>query len=195
MVELIKDAALEDVKKSASDKKEVKTYKPFKKITDEVKDELPDLDKAYQSSWKPLKWEKWENGREKAWWYEKDAKNVYTEYGSVVEWADPKTFQVLGDNYWKDAKNIYWIGKKIEWADPKTFQVLGDNFSKDVKNVWYNLYGKIEWADPKTFKILGYNNKYNNKIGPIYSQDAKNIYEDTKKINIKSLPDRVIPQR
>jgi hypothetical protein len=58
MVELLKKDAVEDVKKSASDAKEVKTYKPFTKATEEVKDELPDLDKAYESKEKPIKREK-----------------------------------------------------------------------------------------------------------------------------------------
>lgn len=51
--------------------------------------------------------------------YGVDKNNVYYGCGGVVEGADPRTFQPIGEGYAKDDKNVYFNGEKIANANPK----------------------------------------------------------------------------
>jgi hypothetical protein len=66
--------------------------------------------------------------------------------------ADPKTFEILSDDYGKDKKNVYYDDKKISGANPKTFKVLNSQYGKDLNNAYY-LDKKIKGADPDTFTV------------------------------------------
>jgi hypothetical protein len=83
--------------------------------------------------------------------FEKDKKYVYYAratsdgvYRFVVDNADPKTFQSIGEKYGKDKSNIYYGSEIVKSADLRTFKVLNDQDSaKDKKHLYY-LGDKVE---------------------------------------------------
>ena len=80
---------------------------------------------------------------------------------TVMEGADAKTFTpIVPDNpntptiyYGKDAKQVYYEGKRLPGADPATIKDLGWPLALDASHVYYN-GSVIEGADPNTFKII-----------------------------------------
>ncbi len=98
----------------------------------------------------------------------RDKNNVYyiTIWKNILlEDADPKTFEYIGESYplvyAKDKKRAYTIEKLgsfvyvIKNADPKTFELLKENYSKD-KNHAYFQEKPAKGIDVKTFEVLGY---------------------------------------
>ena len=77
-------------------------------------------------------------------------------YDSIINDADPASFEVLKYEYSKDKKHIYFGTKTFHTADPATFKVLEHGYSKDKDNVYYDYYtGKtIPGADPVTFAVF-----------------------------------------
>ncbi|MBL0337253.1 MAG: DKNYY domain-containing protein [Chitinophagaceae bacterium] len=77
--------------------------------------------------------------------FEKDKKYVYYAratsdgvYRFIVDKADPKTFQSLGDRYGKDKSAVFYESKIVKDADLKTFKVLYDQDSaKDKRHKYY----------------------------------------------------------
>lgn len=72
----------------------------------------------------------------------KDNKYVFKD-ASILEHADPFTFEQVKEYYWKDRNHVFLLqfgGNEcvIENADPKSFQVL-ENYlwTKDKNNVYY----------------------------------------------------------
>lgn len=55
-----------------------------------------------------------------------------------IDGADPATFQHVGEDYYRDAKNVYWGCEVIHAADPVTFRVLepGLPYGRDRDSVW-----------------------------------------------------------
>ena len=57
---------------------------------------------------------------------------------------NPKKFDMIEFNYFKDDKNIFYfsdkekIMKKIENADIESFEVLNDDYSKDKNSKYYH---------------------------------------------------------
>lgn len=98
----------------------------------------------------------------------KDKSHVFVD-GSILEHADPNTFEQVDAYYWKDRNNVYLIqfgGKdcRIKDADPKSFKVLKNyNWSLDNNNVYFE-FDKLNDANPKSFEALnenwGKDNKY-----------------------------------
>lgn len=91
----------------------------------------------------------------------KDSKNVYVN-ASVLDGADPNSFEQVKDYFWKDKNNVYLLQygtqrQQIDEADPSTFEVLGDfDWSKDNYNVYYRFY-KLPQAMPSDFTVLSEN--------------------------------------
>ncbi|CAH0335208.1 hypothetical protein FVB9288_00841 [Flavobacterium sp. CECT 9288] len=98
----------------------------------------------------------------------KDKNHVYKD-ASILEHADPKTFEQVKEYYWKDRKNVYLLqfggtDCRIKNVDPKTFKVLKDNnWTLDKNNVYYE-FEKLNAVNPKTFvqlnEIWGKDNQY-----------------------------------
>jgi hypothetical protein len=93
--------------------------------------------------------------------YSKDKHKVYYKWISpgrfwVVELpkADVKSFEVVGFNFAKDSKNVWWYGSILPDVDPATVEVVNDGFVwKDAKSVWYQ-HEKITNADVKSFRHI-----------------------------------------
>jgi len=106
-------------------------------------------DKNYKLELNPLKFKHYFN--DFVW----DDKNLYMEW-KIIKWADPQTFESLGDWYYKDKNFVYIYNteiEKIEWVDIETFEILDDYFSKDKNSVFYKKY-KLQWANPKDFEKI-----------------------------------------
>ena len=85
----------------------------------------------------------------------KDKKHVF-KGASILEKADPNTFEQVKEYYWKDKNLVYLLRFggtecKIQNADPKTFTVIKAYlWSKDKNNVYYEL-DKLTDINPKAF--------------------------------------------
>ena len=109
-----------------------------------------------------------------------DKNHVYFE-NSIVEGADPATFEMMALGYSKDAKHAYWCNVykviPINKADPKTFVVVENTdpwptaFAYDKNHVYFE-NRIIEDANPKTFEVMGCG----------YSRDTNNVYRYSNKI-------------
>lgn len=91
----------------------------------------------------------------------KDQKHVFKE-ASILEYADPNTFEQVKKYYWKDKNNVYLLqfgGKdcRIKNAEPKTFGVIKDyNWSFDNRNVYYDVE-KLDHVSANSFVALNEN--------------------------------------
>lgn len=102
--------------------------------------------------------------------YAKDKNHVYYRANnsfSIVDEADPATFEALPYGLAKDEHNVYLsysygstfnpIVVAVNGAEIKTFQMLSDYYAKDKNHVYYTaVYGKvgvIVGADSETFKL------------------------------------------
>ncbi len=87
--------------------------------------------------------------------YSKDENHVY-KFSEIITWADPETFEVLGDFeslgwiYEKDYKDVYYNDIKIEDAKSMSFIALGLGYSKDESRVYFE-GGVIVNADSASF--------------------------------------------
>jgi hypothetical protein len=98
----------------------------------------------------------------------KDKNNVF-EHVSILEHADPNTFEQVKKYYWKDKKNVYLLqfgrtDARILGAEPTTFKVIKDFlWSLDKNNVYYE-FDKLEKVTPRLFigidKNWGKDNRY-----------------------------------
>ncbi|MBD3248187.1 hypothetical protein GF382_02765 [Candidatus Falkowbacteria bacterium] len=76
--------------------------------------------------------------------YAKDALAVYCSdisvYKKPIKGADPKTFEKVGGNFYKDKENVYedCHVSEIPNLDPETFEIVDENMVKD-KNGEYNI--------------------------------------------------------
>ena len=90
--------------------------------------------------------------------------NVY--YGNeILEGANPKTAELIGDNLLKDDKNVYYRGKKIKDVKIKNFEKLGRNYWENDNKIYYR-NKKIENADIMSFKVLNED----------YAKDKNHVY-------------------
>jgi hypothetical protein len=93
--------------------------------------------------------------------YTKDKNKVYYKWISpgrfwVVELpqAEVSSFEVLGFNFAKDSKNVWWYGQCLPEVDPSTVRLVNEGFVwKDASSVWYQ-HEKIPGADAETFRHL-----------------------------------------
>ena len=99
-------------------------------------------------------------------------KNRIYRFLSPLEAADPKTFEILDDNYYaRDRQHVYagntWISH-----DVPNFQRLDSAFSKDSQHV-YSLDRQLPDADPGSFTIP-------DVPGGGYSKDSKQVFKQAK---------------
>ncbi len=109
--------------------------------------------------------------------YKKDDNYVYFGTDTVVG-ADPKTFEIIDDQFAKDKNHIYYDGDVLEDSDSATF-VVGA-IPKDKSNVyllltcednqWDQCYRRVNGADPKTFELLSYG----------FSKDKSYVFYNTE---------------
>lgn len=83
--------------------------------------------------------------------------------GKLLSEIDKKTIKKVGDLY-VDKNYVYKSDFTIlENADAKSFEVIGDNTGyKDTKNVYTSRLNILNGADPASFKFLFYLGKYKN---------------------------------
>jgi hypothetical protein len=69
---------------------------------------------------------------------------------SILELADPNTFEQVKEYYWKDKKNVYLlrfgsINARLIDADPKTFEVFNNYlWAKDKNHIYYGVNKLID---------------------------------------------------
>ncbi len=90
--------------------------------------------------------------------------------------VDPKTFQVINNEYAKDDSNVFYKGRIINNADSKSFNVLKKGYSTDAQSVYLFHYQIIN-AVPDKFEIMD----------GLYSRDINNLYNGTLPLKIKSI--------
>lgn len=85
----------------------------------------------------------------------KDKNHVYKD-ASILEHADPKTFEQVKDYYWKDKNYVYLLqfggtDCKIKNADTKSFKVIKDyHWTHDNNNVYYQ-FDQLLSVNPNKF--------------------------------------------
>lgn len=85
----------------------------------------------------------------------KDKNHVYKD-ASILEHADPNTFEQVKEYYWKDKNNVYLLqfggtDCKIKHANPKTFKVIKNyHWTIDSNNVYYQ-FDQLIKVNPKKF--------------------------------------------
>lgn len=68
--------------------------------------------------------------------------------------VDAASFEVLSKRYGRDKARVYRCATLLEGADPKTFELLGDGtlYARDAQAVWVN--SRQVSRDPEHFEIL-----------------------------------------
>lgn len=89
----------------------------------------------------------------------KDKSQVFW-YGELLKDLDPETLEIVNRNFvWKDSKSVWYQHSKIADADAKTFEHIGQAFYKDKNRVYWSTT-PLEGADPRTFRAFGENVAY-----------------------------------
>ena len=110
---------------------------------------------GYKNDGKEVTWNTWNEG---------------TGYTSSHVDADPKTFEILNDDYGRDKNE----GDIIKGADGGSFRVLTKSYAADNTHVYVS--GElIEKAHPATFKVHSY----------YFAEDANDFYWDGKALNVR----------
>lgn len=114
---------------------------------------------GYKNDGKEVTWNTWNEG---------------TGYTSSHVDADPKTFEILNDDYGRDKKHAFYEGDIINGADGGSFRVLTKSYAADNTHVYVS--GElIEKAHPATFKVHSY----------YFAEDANDFYWDGKALNVR----------
>lgn len=114
---------------------------------------------GYKNDGKEVTWNTWNEG---------------TGYTSSHVDADPKTFEILNDDYGRDKKHAFYEGDIIKGADGGSFRVLTKSYAADNTHVYVS--GElIEKAHPATFKVHSY----------YFAEDANDFYWDGKALNVR----------
>lgn len=88
--------------------------------------------------------------------------------------ADPKTFEILDDDYGRDHRHAFFQGKLIDGADGKSFRCLNEWYAADDRYVY--LSGEIVGnADPKTFEVHTY----------YFAEDKNDFFWRGKALNVR----------
>ena len=75
-------------------------------------------------------------------------------------------FLTENSRYARDREKVYHFGSIIRKADAKSFQLLGHEYAKDEKIVWYmDRRERIDGADPASFRVLGPGEPYEPRDG------------------------------
>ena len=107
---------------------------------------------------------RWEKFKKLKYSYYTDGNSIY--YNSNVISKDIKGFKILSKNFSKDAKNIYYKGKKIKEIDINNFKIIGNDYIKDNKNVYFK---------GKKLKVTNVENFQKLKCGLFV--DGYNVYD------------------
>ena len=119
--------------------------------------------------------------------------NFFSLGDHPIKSADPQSFVVLGYQYAKDKKHVYFYDRVIDDADPQTFELLPsselvDNkyktthYAKDKAHVFY-ANKVIPKAQPTSFTYLWGD----------YSRDAAAIYYQEEKLaESNSIPEKIV---
>ena len=129
----------------------------------------------------------------------KDKNHVY-EDASILEQADPKTFEQVKEYYWKDKNNVYLLqfggtDCRIKNAEPNTFKVIKDyHWTIDRNNVYYqfdqllnvnpNKFVAVdeEWGKDESFyyyhnfKVDSLDYKTAEIVSPYYIKDQYRVF-------------------
>lgn len=112
-----------------------------------------------------------------------DDKNVYVGEKQVIG-ADPASFKIANEFYFKDKNRLYYYDKPLE-LDIESTQILGSSYCKDKDKVYY--CGKvIDGADPKSFQSLRYSfGKDKNRVY-LYDSPIEEISLDPETFVVES---------
>ena len=108
-----------------------------------------------------------------------------------LNYADPKTFEIINGNFARDDKNLYISGYKLDGIDPKTFETLNYEMIKDKNGVYFleniseeneNLEIKtkklnLKGLDLRSFKKVDDSDYYFKDKNSIYYEDSRNLHK------------------
>ena len=130
--------------------------------------------------------------------YYKDKNNIYFLNDrddkmklEKLNYADPKTFEIINGNFARDDKNLYIFGYKMDGIDPKTFETLNYEMIKDKNGVYFleNISEENENSEIKTrklnlkgldlrsFKKVDDSDYYFKDKNSIYYEDSGNLHK------------------
>ena len=130
--------------------------------------------------------------------YYKDKNNIYFLNDrddkmklEKLNYADPKTFEIINGNFARDDKNLYNFGYKMDGIDPKTFEALNYEMIKDKNGVYFleNISEENENSEIKTrklnlkgldlrsFKKVDDSDYYFKDKNSIYYEDSGNLHK------------------
>ena len=102
-----------------------------------------------------------------------DAVGYYNEI--ILEEADSKTFEDLGNGYAKDCCSVFWLDDLVASANPKSIKVLGQSYATDSNQVFHKGW-LIHDADPNSFTIIS---KHEN-----FSRDKNHVFFGDKSTDV-----------
>jgi hypothetical protein len=70
---------------------------------------------------------------------------------TILKGADAATFEPIGCDFGKDARNVFYTNAKVAKANPATFRLLGLHYATDGKRVFYG-NRLVEGADAESFQ-------------------------------------------
>jgi len=79
---------------------------------------------------------------------------VYT-CGLRIPTKDIENFKPLKDGFFKDSRNVSWLGYFLQNANANKFKVLNGGYGTDGSNVYYH-HKKIFGADPESFEVISF---------------------------------------
>ena len=83
----------------------------------------------------------------------KDKSHVWYRNG-VIEGIDPQSLVVVREDHaWKDDHNVWYKQHILEIADSRTYCYLANNYYKDARNVFW-CSSPLKGADPLTFRVF-----------------------------------------
>ena len=130
--------------------------------------------------------------------YYKDKNNIYFLNDrddkmklEKLNYANPKTFEIINGNFARDDKNLYISGYKLDGIDPKTFETLNYEMIKDKNGVYFleNISEENENSEIKTkklnlkgldlrsFKKVDDSDYYFKDKNSIYYEDSGNLHK------------------
>jgi|GEM_PF-1440835 hypothetical protein len=98
--------------------------------------------------------------------YAKDKNRVYLD-GLPIPEADPATFEILEDRYWRD-KNYVYLNERIFSNDPENFEFISGNLMRDSHHIYWST--EIISDDPSNFTII------DDSGSTTYWKDSQNIF-------------------
>ncbi|ERK55237.1 DKNYY domain-containing protein [Leptotrichia sp. oral taxon 879] len=141
--------------------------------------------------------------------YYKDKNNIYFLNDrddkmklEKLNYADPKTFEIINGNFARDDKNLYIFGYKVDGIDPKTFEALNYEMIKDKNGVYFleNISEENENSEIKTrklnlkgldlrsFKKIDDSDYYFKDKNSIYYEDSGNLHK-IENVDLKTFKD------